>query len=134
MALKAQSAEHRSVAMEDGDKVQRTRPNDLPPFEPNRATLEIPMSKTLALAAAAAITLGASFTGTSSAEAGYYGHRHYGHYSYGHSYGYRHFHYKHHYVYKPVYVYKPAYVYQPVCSHWGWTFNHGYKQWACLAW
>ena len=29
-ALKAWDTEHRSVAMEDGDKVQRTKPNDLP--------------------------------------------------------------------------------------------------------
>jgi hypothetical protein len=94
------------------------------------------MSKTLALAAAAAaVALGSSFAGTSSAEAGFHGKRFYGHhYSYGHSYGYKHFHYKPHYVYKPVYVYKPAYVYKPVCSHWGWTFSHGYKQWSCIAW
>jgi hypothetical protein len=29
-ALKLQVTEHKSVAMEDGDKVQRTEPNDLP--------------------------------------------------------------------------------------------------------
>jgi hypothetical protein len=37
-------------------------------------------------------------------------------------------------VYKPIYVYRPAYVYKPVCSYWGWTYAHGYKQWSCLAW
>ena len=30
MTLKPWGTEHRSVVMEDGDKVQRTKPNDLP--------------------------------------------------------------------------------------------------------
>ena len=76
------------------------------------------MSKTLALAAAAAaVALGSSFAGTSSAEAGYYGKRHY---SYGHSYGYAHKR-----IYKPVYVYKrvykPAYVYR--------SYGHRHSKW-----
>ncbi len=91
------------------------------------------MSKTIALAAtAAAIALGTTFAGASSAEAGYK-HRHH---------GFKHVHryhsYKPHYVYKrayrPVYVYRPAYVYKPVCAHWGWTYSHGYKKWGCVAW
>ena len=64
----------------------------LPRFEIERQTLgDTPMSKTFILAAAAAaVALGSSFTGTTSAEAGYHGKRFYGHtYSYGHSYGYR---------------------------------------------
>ena len=79
------------------------------------------MSKTFILAAAAAaVALGSSFTGTTSAEAGYHGKRFYGHtYSYGHSYGYTHYkpHYVYKRVYKPVYVYKPAYEYRPVYSY-----------------
>jgi hypothetical protein len=127
-ALKALGTEHRSVAMEDGDKVQRTEPNDLPTVRSHTAHInpgDTPISKTLALAAAAAaVALGSSFAGTSSAEAGYYGKRHF---SYGYTYGYKHFHYKPHYVYKrvykPVYVYRPAYVYRP------YGYSYGYKAW-----
>jgi hypothetical protein len=81
------------------------------------------MSKTLALAAAAAaVALGSSFAGTSSAEAGYYGKRHY---SYGHSYGYKKRYYRPRYVYKRVY--KPVYVYKRVYRP---VYSYGYhKKW-----
>lgn len=87
------------------------------------------MSKKLVLAAVLAFaTTGLATT----ANAGYghktygYGHSYgykahsYGYKSYGHSYGYR--------AYKPVYVYN---TYKPAC-HYGWTYKHGYKVWACI--
>jgi len=99
----------------------------LPRFEIERQTLgDTPMSKTFILAAAAAaVALGSSFTGTTSAEAGYHGKR-----FYGHSYGYKHFHYKR--AYKPVYVYKPAVVYKPVTIYKPvhvYKPVYGYKTW-----
>ncbi len=81
------------------------------------------MTKTFALAAAAAaVALGSSFAGTSSAEAGYYHKR-----VIYKVYTPKVFVKK---VYKPVVVYKPAVVYKPVKIFKPVTvYKHAYKVW-----
>jgi hypothetical protein len=86
------------------------------------------MIKSIVLAATAAVLLGTTGL-ASSADAHGYGYKSRG---YGHSYGYKYRSYKPHYgyrYYKPVYTYR---YYKPVCSHYGWSYKHGYKAWTCL--
>ncbi len=85
------------------------------------------MSKKLVLAAVLALAT----TGLATTANAGYGHKTYGYgHNYGykaHSYGYKSYSYGYR-AYKPVYTYN---TYKPAC-HYGWTYKHGYKVWACI--